>query len=73
LVPERVLTVRLDGSADYQTGDGEERRLPVGNFVLFEDTDGKGHKTRHSSEQQTVIWSPGQIADTRIGNVISVP
>ena len=25
-VPERVLTVRLDGSAEYQTSDGDERR-----------------------------------------------
>jgi len=55
-VPERVLTVRLDGSAEYQTSDGEERRVPAGGFVLFEDTFGKGHKTRHSSGEQTVIW-----------------
>jgi hypothetical protein len=55
-VPERVLTVRLDGSADYQTSDGDERRVPAGSFVLFEDTQGKGHKSRHSPEAQTVIW-----------------
>jgi hypothetical protein len=55
-VPERVLTVRLDGSAEYQTSDGDERHVPAGGFVLFEDTFGKGHKTRHSSDEQTVIW-----------------
>ena len=55
-VPERVLTVRLDGSAEYQTSDGDERRVPAGSFVLFEDTHGKGHKTHHSPEEQTVIW-----------------
>ena len=55
-VPERVLTVRLDGSAEYETGDGDERRVPAGSFVLFEDTHGKGHKSRHSPEEQTVIW-----------------
>jgi hypothetical protein len=55
-VPERVLTVRLDGSAEYQTSDGDERHVPAGSFVLFEDTDGKGHKSRHSPEEQTVIW-----------------
>jgi hypothetical protein len=55
-VPERVLTVRLDGSAEYQTSDGDERRVPAGNFVLFEDTHGKGHRSRHSPEAQTVIW-----------------
>jgi hypothetical protein len=55
-VPERVLTVRLDGSAEYQTGDGDERRVPAGSFVLFEDTHGKGHRSRHSPGAQTVIW-----------------
>jgi hypothetical protein len=55
-VPERVLTVRLDGSAEYQTSDGDERHVPAGSFVLFEDTDGKEHKSRHSPEEQTVIW-----------------
>ena len=55
-VPERVLTVRLNGSAEYQTSDGDERHVLAGGFVLFEDTHGKGHKTRHSPEEQTVIW-----------------
>jgi hypothetical protein len=55
-VPERVLTVRLDGSAEYQTSDGDKRRVPAGSFILFEDTHGKGHKSRHSPEEQTVIW-----------------
>ena len=55
-VPERVLTVRLNGSAEYQTSDGDERHVPAGGFVLFEDTYGKGHKSRHSPEEQTVIW-----------------
>jgi hypothetical protein len=55
-VPERVLTVRLDGSARYETSDGDERHVPAGSFVLFEDTHGKGHKSQHSPEEQTVIW-----------------
>lgn len=55
-VPERVLTVRLDGSAEYHTSDGDKRRVAAGSFVLFEDTHGKGHKSRHSPEEQTVIW-----------------
>lgn len=55
-VPERVLTVRLDGWAEYQTSDGDKRRVPAGSFVLFEDTHGKGHKSRHSPQEQTVIW-----------------
>ena len=40
-VPERVLTVRLDGSVEYETSDGEVRYVPAGGFVLVEDTHGK--------------------------------
>ncbi len=55
-VPERVLTVRLDGSVEYETSDGEVRHVPAGGFVLVEDTHGRGHLSRHSAEAQTVIW-----------------
>jgi hypothetical protein len=55
-VPGRVLTVRLDGSVEYETSDGEVRHVPAGSFVLVEDTHGKGHLSRHSAEAQTVIW-----------------
>jgi len=55
-VPERVLTVRLDGSVEYETSDGEIRKVPAGGFVLIEDTHGKGHLSRHSPEAQSVLW-----------------
>ncbi|CCD88652.1 hypothetical protein; putative Pirin-related protein [Bradyrhizobium sp. ORS 285] len=55
-VPRRSLTVRLSGSAEYQTSDGDRRHVPAGGFILFEDTHGKGHRTLHSPEEQTVIW-----------------
>jgi hypothetical protein len=55
-VPERVLTVRLDGSVEYETSDGEVRQVQAGSFVLVEDTHGKGHISRHSKEAQTVLW-----------------
>lgn len=55
-VPERVLTVRLDGAVEYETSDGEVRHVEAGSFVLVEDTHGKGHISRHSAEAQTVIW-----------------
>jgi hypothetical protein len=55
-VPEPVLTVRLDGSVEYETSDGEVRQVSAGSFVLVEDTHGKGHLSRHSAEAQTVIW-----------------
>jgi hypothetical protein len=55
-VPEPVLTVRLDGSVDYETSDGERRHVAAGSIVLVEDTHGKGHLSRHSPQAQTVIW-----------------
>lgn len=55
-VPEPVLTIRLDGSVEYETSDGEVRYVQAGSFVLVEDTHGKGHLSRHSPEAQTVIW-----------------
>jgi len=64
-VPERVLTVRLGGSAEYETSDGEKRTVPGGGFILFEDTHGKGHKTFHSPQEQIVMWIslPGGLDD----------
>lgn len=55
-VPERMLTVRLDGSVEYETSDGEVRNIQAGSFVLVEDTHGKGHISRHSPKAQTVLW-----------------
>jgi hypothetical protein len=55
-VPERALTVRLEGSAEYQTSDGDQRHVPAGSFVMFEDIDGRGHRTLHSAGEQTVLW-----------------
>lgn len=55
-VPERTLAVRLDGAVEYETSDGEVPHVQAGNYVLIEDTHGKGHISRHSSEVQTVIW-----------------
>jgi len=55
-VPERVLTLRLDGAVEYETSDGEVRKVPAGGFVLMEDTHGRGHLSRHPPEAQTVLW-----------------
>ena len=55
-VPERNLSVRLDGAVEYETSDGEIRHVPAGSFVLSEDTYGKGHLSRHSPQAQTVLW-----------------
>src|SRR5271155_5047847 len=50
IVPEPVLTVRLDGSVEYETSDGEVRHVQAGGFALVADTHGKGHLSRHSAE-----------------------
>lgn len=55
-VPDRVLTVRLDGAVEYETSDGEVRTVNAGEFVLVEDTHGKGHLSRHSPDSQLVLW-----------------
>jgi hypothetical protein len=55
-VPARVLTVRLSGAVEYETSDGEVRHVSAGEFVLVEDTHGKGHLSRHSLDEQTVLW-----------------
>lgn len=55
-VPDRVLTVRLDGAVEYETSDGEVRTVAAGEFVLVEDTHGKGHLSRHSPESQLILW-----------------
>jgi hypothetical protein len=40
---------------NFETSDGEVRRLPAGKAVLVEDTHGKGHISRHPEEGQNVI------------------
>ncbi|PAY06800.1 hypothetical protein CK489_21835 [Bradyrhizobium sp. UFLA03-84] len=55
-VPVRNLSVRLTGAVEYETSDGEVRHVSAGEFVLVEDTHGKGHLSRHSPDAQTVLW-----------------
>ena len=55
-VPERALVVRLSGSSEYETSDGDRRSVSAGSIVLFEDVEGKGHKSLHSPQEQTVLW-----------------
>jgi len=53
--PGRVLAVWLDGVVEFETSDGEIQHVNAGNFVLVEDTHGKGHISRHPNEGQTVL------------------
>ncbi len=53
--PGRVLAVWLDGIVEFETSDGEIKRVLAGGFVLVEDTHGKGHVSRHPMEGQSLI------------------
>jgi len=53
--PDRLLAVWLDGQVEFETSDGEVRRVSSGKAVLVEDTRGKGHISRHPSEGQNLI------------------
>jgi hypothetical protein len=53
--PGRILAIWLDGEVEFETSDGEIRRVSAGKAVLVEDTHGKGHISRHPPEGQNVI------------------
>jgi hypothetical protein len=53
--PARLLAIWLDGEVEFETSDGEIRRVSAGKAVLVEDTHGKGHISRHPPEGQNVI------------------
>lgn len=53
--PGRLLAVWLDGIVEFETSDGEVRRVPAGGFVLVEDTHGRGHISRHPVAGQSLI------------------
>jgi hypothetical protein len=53
--PGRLLAVWLDGEVEFETSDGETRRVPAGGAVLVEDVQGKGHISRHPPEGQNVL------------------
>jgi hypothetical protein len=42
-----IFLLWLTGEVEFETSDGDIRRLPAGSVVLVEDTTGKGHITRH--------------------------
>jgi hypothetical protein len=43
------------GEVEFETSDGDIRRLAAGSVVLAEDTSGKGHISRHPDEGQLVV------------------
>ena len=53
--PQRLLVLWLTGEVEFETSDGDIRRLAPGSVLLAEDTTGKGHITRHPPEGQLVV------------------
>jgi hypothetical protein len=53
--PQILSSPWLDGHVEFETSDGEVRRLSAGKAVLVEDTHGKGHISRHPEEGQNLI------------------
>lgn len=47
VAPRRQLVITLSGgAAEFETSDGDKRRVDPGEILLVEDTRGKGHRTR---------------------------
>ena len=53
--PHRELVIWLTGEVEFETSDGDIRRLAAGSITLSEDRTGKGHISRHPAEGQLVV------------------
>ena len=45
-VPQRQFIIMLEGELEVEVGDGEKRHFSAGDVMLFEDTEGQGHRSR---------------------------
>ena len=54
-VPVRSVFVTTQGEYEVTASDGDVRRFPAGAALLLEDTWGKGHRTRNTSDIDFVI------------------
>jgi hypothetical protein len=50
-----VVAVWLDGVAEFETSNGERRRVAAGGAVLVEDVHGNGHISRHPPKGKNVL------------------
>jgi hypothetical protein len=48
--PARQFLVQLSGKVEVETSDGTVRQFEPGAFILLEDTQGKGHKSKNIGE-----------------------
>ena len=54
VAPRRQFMICLRGIVEVTAGDGEKRRILPGQFVLLEDTKGKGHITHSAGTEDHV-------------------
>lgn len=54
VAPRRQLMVCIRGVVEITAADGQKRRLAPGQFMLLEDTSGKGHVTRATGAEDHV-------------------
>lgn len=54
IAPRRQFMVCLRGLVEVTAGDGQKRTLKPGEFVLLEDTSGKGHVTHAAGKEDHV-------------------
>jgi hypothetical protein len=53
--PRRQLFCNLRGEYEITASDGTVRRFPAGSVLLLEDTTGKGHATRITSDEEVLL------------------
>jgi hypothetical protein len=54
--PRRKLVIWLTGEVEFETSDGDVRRVAAGSVVFAEDTTGKGHISRHPPGGQLLMF-----------------
>ena len=54
IAPRRQFMFCLRGLVEVTAGDGQMRRLKPGEFVLLEDTSGKGHVTHAAGKEDHI-------------------
>ena len=55
--PRRQIFSLMQGEMDVTASDGTVRNFPVGSILLLEDTTGKGHSTRFTSQGEALIFA----------------
>ncbi|MCH8350415.1 MAG: hypothetical protein IIB29_09190 [Chloroflexi bacterium] len=55
--PRRMIFCVVQGEWEATSSDGTVRAFPVGSVLLLEDTTGKGHSTRITSQGDALVFA----------------